>query len=117
MKIWQEVSVWTGRPIDEDAPVNSVAGGGVSMPPDAVHQKKKKIYDGRTKSYKNHRKKLEANRATRLAKLETNRKINGFIEGVKKKIKEYGGGYDMSKPVADINSDSSPKKKKNAKDK
>ena len=28
--------------MDEDAPVNSVAGGGVSMPPDAVQDKKKK---------------------------------------------------------------------------
>ena len=39
-KNWKEGSVWTGRPIDEDAPVNSNAGGGVYMPPDAVHQKK-----------------------------------------------------------------------------
>ena len=30
---------------------NSVGGGGVSMPADAVHDKKKKdIYDGRTKA-------------------------------------------------------------------
>jgi len=36
----------------EDA-ANSVGGGGVSMPADAVHDKKKKkkdIYDGRTKA-------------------------------------------------------------------
>src|SRR5210317_1003622 len=35
----------------EEAPANSVAGGGVSLPPDAVAQKKKKKnpYDGRTK--------------------------------------------------------------------
>ena len=35
----------------EEAPANSVAGGGVSLPPDAVMQKKKKKnpYDGRTK--------------------------------------------------------------------
>ncbi|SVA44274.1 uncharacterized protein METZ01_LOCUS97128 [marine metagenome] len=115
MKIWQEVSVWTGRPIDEDAPANSVAGGGVSMPPDAVswkNQKKKRLYDGRTKSYKEHRKKLEAKRATRLAKIESKRKIDGFIEGVKKKIREYGGGFDVAKPVADITTDLPPKKKK-----
>ena len=42
MIIWKEVSAYTGREIEEDAPVNSVAGGGVSMPPDAVHAKKKK---------------------------------------------------------------------------
>ena len=36
---------------NEEAPANSVAGGGVSLPPDAVMQKKKKKnpYDGRTK--------------------------------------------------------------------
>ena len=38
--IWKEVSPFTG--IEEDAPVNSVAGGGVDMPPDVLHQKKKK---------------------------------------------------------------------------
>ena len=31
---WKEVSVYTGRNVVEDAPVNSVAGGGV----DALHQ-------------------------------------------------------------------------------
>lgn len=36
----------------EDAAANSVGGGGVSMPADAVRRKKKKknIYDGRTKA-------------------------------------------------------------------
>ena len=36
---------------NEDAPTNSVAGGGVALPPDAVMKKKKKKnpYDGRTK--------------------------------------------------------------------
>ena len=34
----------------EDAAANSVAAGGVSMPADAIHdKKKKKAYDGRTK--------------------------------------------------------------------
>ncbi len=36
----------------EDAAANSVAGGGVSLPADAVHSKKKRkkaVYDGRTK--------------------------------------------------------------------
>ena len=37
----------------EDAPANSVAGGGVALPPDAVmKKKKKKSYDGRTKEGK-----------------------------------------------------------------
>ena len=70
---WKEVSPFTG--IEEDAPVNSVAGGGVDMPPDMLHQKKKKKkelmtrdgqrIDGRTKSYREHRKKLESVREKR----------------------------------------------------
>lgn len=42
----------TFKDVWEEA-ANSVGGGGVSMPPDAVHDKKKKkkdIYDGRTKA-------------------------------------------------------------------
>ena len=63
MPDWKEVSPYTGQEIEEDAPANSVAGGGVSMPPDAVHQKKKKtLIDGRTKAYKMHRRNLEASR-------------------------------------------------------
>ena len=36
---WTVVDPHSG--IKEDAPANAVAHGGVSMPPDAVHQKKK----------------------------------------------------------------------------
>ena len=69
MKTWKEVSPFSG--IEEDAPANSVAGGGVSMPPDAVKGKKKLVdrhvsaHDARTKAYKEHRAKLEAARVKR----------------------------------------------------
>jgi len=86
---WKEVSPFTG--IEEDAPVNSVAGGGVDMPPDVLHQKKKKKgelmtrdgqrIDGRTKSYREHRKKLESVREKR-AQTKVKSK---FIEKIKKK--------------------------------
>ena len=86
---WKEVSPFTG--IEEDAPVNSVAGGGVAMPPDALHQKKKKkrelmtregkLIDGRTKSYREHRKKLESTRDKR----SQTRTKSKFIEKIKKK--------------------------------
>ena len=98
-KNWKEVSVWTGRPIDEDAPVNSNAGGGVSMPPDAVHQKK---LDARTKAYRLHRRKLEDKRANREAKKADNK---SFTEKVKGKLKELGiraTGYDISSPVGSL---------------
>ena len=87
---WKEVSPFTG--IEEDAPVNSVAGGGVAMPPDALYQKKKKKrelmtregqrIDGRTKSYREHRQKLESTRDKR-AQTRTKSK---FIETIKKRI-------------------------------
>ena len=86
---WKEVSPFTG--IEEDAPVNSVAGGGVDMPPDVLHQKKKKKgelmtrdgqrIDGRTKSYREHRKNLESAREKR-AQTKVKSK---FIEKIKKK--------------------------------
>jgi len=89
--IWKEVSPYSGKEIEEDAPVNSVAGGGVDMPPDVLHQKKKKKgelmtrdgqrIDGRTKSYREHRKKLESVREKR-AQTKVKSK---FIEKIKKK--------------------------------
>ena len=89
--IWKEVSPYSGKEIEEDAPVNSVAGGGVDMPPDMLHQKKKKKgelmtrdgqrIDGRTKSYREHRKKLESVREKR-AQTKVKSK---FIEKIKKK--------------------------------
>ena len=95
MIAWKEVSVYTGREIEEDAPANSVAGGGVSMPPDAVHAKKKKKeimtreeikMDARTKSYRTHRAKLETSRAKRLEIKNTSK--SKFIENIKKKTKD-----------------------------
>jgi len=95
MIIWKEVSAYTGREIEEDAPANSVAGGGVDMAPDAVYSKKKKKevmtreeikMDGRTKSYREHRAKLEASRMKRVEKNNTSK--SKFVENIKKKTKE-----------------------------
>ena len=95
MTVWKEVSVYTGREIEEDAPVNSVAGGGVDMASDAVYAKKKKKevmsreeikMDGRTKSYRTHRAKLEASRTKRLER--KNNSKSKFIENIKKKAKD-----------------------------
>ena len=92
MADYKEVSPYTGQEIDEDAPANSVAGGGVSMPPDAVHDRKKKlrtregrVIDGRTKSYREHRKKLEA---ARLRRLESKKKST-YVESVVSKMEEF----------------------------
>ena len=113
MKSWTEVSPYTG--IEEDAPANNASSGNVSMPPDAVKKKKKKqtlidrqVMDARTKSYREHRARLEARRLAR----ETARNKSKFIEKVKEDVMSdiaaamsevaYGQGYDTIKPVADI---------------
>ena len=69
MTKWTEVSAYTGRSVDEDAPTNFAgAGSGVDMNPTGMRKKKKKLIDARSKSYKTHRAKLETARAKREAK-------------------------------------------------
>ena len=76
MKKWKEVSPYTGTPVKEDAPTMGVGGGhiaglGIDHPdrPGSGEPGKKKrkspLIDGRTKSYKSHRAKLEAQRIRR----------------------------------------------------
>ena len=99
MKSWIEVSPYTG--LGEDAPANNAGSGNVSMPPDAVKKKKqtlidRQVMDARTKSYREHRARLEARRAAR----ENAKNKSKFIEKVKEAA--YGQAYDTVKPVADI---------------
>ena len=128
---WKIVSPYTG--IEEDAPASSVGGGniaglGVDHPdrpgsgePGVDPKKKKKRHtlidrngkiDGRTKAYREHRKKLETAREKR-----NNNRSSKFIENIKKKTSEmaYGQGFDTMKPMADMsnrNLQASKKKKK-----
>ena len=129
MKIlWKVVSPYTG--IEEDAPANAAGGGnvagiGVDHPdrpgsgePGIDPKKKKKRQtlidrdgkiDGRSKAYKEHRKKLEAARQKR----NGNRSCK-FIENIKKKVIKmaYGHGFDTAKPMADLSNLNASKKKK-----
>ena len=68
----------------EDAPANSVAGGGVSLPADAVKKKKKKLYDGRTKEAKAFIK--------RMGELRAKREAN-FRKSVKENMDNFGNEY------------------------
>ena len=128
---WKVVSPYTG--IEEDAPASSAGGGniagiGVDHPdrpgsgePGIDPKKKKKKQtlidrngkiDGRTKGYREHRKKLETAREKR-----NNNRSSKFIENIKKKTIEmaYGQGYNTMKPVADMSNrdlQASKKKKK-----
>ena len=128
---WKVVSPYTG--IEEDAPASSAGGGniagiGIDHPdrpgsgePGIDPKKKKKKQtlidrngkiDGRTKAYREHRKKLETARQRRI---ETkSNKSSKFIENIKKKTSEmaYGQGYNTVKPMADMSNRNEPKKKK-----
>ena len=129
MKIkWKVVSPYTG--IEEDAPASSAAGGniagiGIDHPdqpgsgePGIDPKKRKKRHtlidrngkiDGRTKAYREHRKKLENTRQKR-----NDTRSSKFIENIKKKTTEvaYAQGYDTAKPMADMSNRNMPKKKK-----
>jgi len=103
MKRWSEVSPYSG--LEEDVPTNNASSGDVAMPPDAVKKKKKLIdrsmMDARTKSYREHRARLEARRMKR----EERKNKSKFIEKVKEEVASemaYGSGYDTVKPVANI---------------
>ena len=104
MKKWIEVSPFNG--LEEDAPTNSASSGAVSMPPDAVHQKKKRkalidrsMMDARTKAYRAHRSRLETRRAKREEKKR--QQESKFIEKTVDEM-QYSSGYDTTKPMADI---------------
>ncbi len=64
-----EVNPYTGQPKNEDAPANAtgvnVAGTGDDSSVVVVRKKKKTLIDARSKSYKQHRKKLEQARQRR----------------------------------------------------
>ena len=63
---WREVSPYSGKPVEEDAPTNfGGQGSGVAMPPDAMMKKKKRLLDARTKAYRQHRERLEKARLKR----------------------------------------------------
>ena len=103
MKRWSEVSPYSG--LEEDVPTNNASSGDVAMPPDAVKKKKKLIdrsmVDARTKSYREHRARLE----TRRVKREERKNKSKFIEKVKEEVASemaYGSGHDTVKPMADI---------------
>ena len=123
---WKIVSPYSG--MEEDAPANAAGpttggniaglGTGPQGEPGFDPKKKRKKHtlidrngkiDGRTKAYREHRKKLENSRQKR-----NNSRSSKFIENIKKKANEraYGQGYDTAKPMADMSNRNMPKKKK-----
>ena len=91
MAKWKEVDIYTGLVVDEDAPTNAtgtaVAGTGDDSPVVVVKKKKKALYDGRTKEYRNHRARLERARQKR----ESARKVKeeGFVKQTVSRISQF----------------------------
>ena len=73
--------------LKEDAPTNSVAGGGVDMNPTGLSMKKKKELDARTKEYKLHRRKLKMQRERRMKKKEMLK--GSFTKGIKENMSGF----------------------------
>ena len=73
--------------LKEDAPTNSVAGGGVDMNPTGLSMKKKKELDARTKEYKLHRRKLKMQRERRMKKKEMLK--GSFTKGIKESMNDF----------------------------
>ncbi len=69
IETYMEVNPYTGQPVEEDAPANAtgvnVAGTGDDSSVVVVRKKKKALIDARSKSYREHRRKLETARAKR----------------------------------------------------
>ena len=69
LRTYMEVNPYTGQPKNEDAPANAtgvnVAGTGDDSSVVVVRKKKKTLIDARSKSYKQHRAKLEKARERR----------------------------------------------------
>ena len=69
IKTYMEVNPYTGQPVEEDAPTNAtgvaVAGTGDDSSVVVVRKKKKTLIDARSKSYRQHRERLEKARAKR----------------------------------------------------
>ena len=122
---WKVVAPYTG--IEEDAPANAAGSGnvhGIGVGPHGepgIDPKKKKKrqtlidrdgkIDGRTKSYREHRKKLESARQKRIENRKS--RSSKFIENIKNKTIEmaYGHGFDTMKPMADLQASKKKKKK------
>lgn len=71
---WTEVNVYSGRPVEEDAPTNSAGAGhvdgigvGPKGEPGIRPKKKKRLLDARTKEYKQHAEKLKMRREKRMS--------------------------------------------------
>ena len=111
-KKWTEVDIYTGLLKTEDMPTNAAGRGavaGIGVGPDGEpgvmpkrkKRKKKTLIDARSKTYREHRKRLEQARERRLAKLKE--KESNLVKKVKEQIGEFSREeYIEEDNVADL---------------
>lgn len=81
----EEITVFTVK--NEDVPTTSVGNAPAGMVDEPIVKKKKDkkvtLIDGRTKAYRKHRQKLEAQRQKRISKKELDQDTSHYINSVK----------------------------------
>ena len=139
VRTYLEVNPYTGQPVEEDAPTNSAGSGavaGIGVGPDGEpgfdpkKKKKKTLIDARSKSYKEHRMRLEKarqrreERKSRLAKkvaenidnfarekyIEENnsekiKKLEKMLQDLERKKKKTPGGGFAKMKIKKMNAD------------
>ena len=93
MAKWKEVDIYTGLVVGEDAPTNAtgtaVAGTGDDSSVVVVKKKKRPLIDGRSKEYREHRRKLEQAREKRESARNKKIQEEGFVSKTISRISQF----------------------------
>ena len=95
MAKWKEVNAYTGQDIEEDVPTNSAGSGAVDMNP--TGKKKKSLLDARTKTYREHKAKLETARIKR-----ENARKSKFVEKIKESVNNFNRESFLAEDNIDV---------------
>jgi hypothetical protein len=95
MAKWKEVNAYTGQDIEEDVPTNSAGSGAVDMNP--TGKKKKSLLDARTKTYREHKAKLETARIKR-----ENARKSKFVEKIKESVNNFNRESFLAEDNVDV---------------
>ena len=95
MAKWKEVNAYTGQDIEEDVPTNSAGSGAVDMNP--TGKKKKSLLDARTKTYREHKAKLETARIIR-----ENARRSKFVEKIKESVNNFNRESFLAEDNVDV---------------
>ena len=108
IQTYMEVNPYTGQEIDEDMPTNAAGRGavaGIGVGPDGepgINPKKKKkktLIDARSKSYRQHRERLEK---ARIKRQESKKNRGDFVESIVSEMTYGVGSLPAMRPQADM---------------